>query len=494
MTVSSEIYQDIALRTNGEIYIGVVGPVRTGKSTFIKNFMEALVLPAISDQTLLSRTRDQLPQSGSGRTITTSEPKFIPEEAQEITVSGVTLKVRLADCVGFMVKGALGGEENGEERMVATPWFTDEVALTKAAEEGTRRVMTEHATVGIVITTDGSVTDLGRESYPEAEGKIIREMQETGKPFIILVNSKAPSSSRAQETAKSIEETYGLPALPVDILHMGEGEIQDILRSLLFEFPVGDLMLDLPDYMTSLPCSHPAKAGLISLFAESTEDMEKIRDLERLPALLSASELLESASILEINLGLGCVRLAAAPPRSLFFDLINAMLPEEYRVSGDDDLPRILKELSDFHASFSRYASAVEEALENGYSMLPPVQEELVLEDPEIVRKGGRFGVKLSASAPTLHMMKVQISSTVCPIVGSEKQSEELMDNLLGEYEGEEEKLWSSNIFGKSLQELINEGLAQKLDHITDETGQKFRDTLERAINEGSGGMICIIL
>ena len=494
MTVSKEIYRDIAERTGGNIYIGVVGPVRTGKSTFIKNFMESLVLPAMTDEAARTRARDELPQSGSGRTITTSEPKFVPEQAVELDLEGVRMRVRLADCVGYMVDGALGGEENGEERLVDTPWFDNALALTAAAEEGTRRVMREHATVGIVITSDGTITDLPREAYEKAESEILSEMTDSGKPFILLVNSKSPSSPEAQAVCEALSQRYGIPALGVDILHMGTGEICDILRSLLFEFPLGDLSFDLPSYLTDLPMDHPIKRSLCDLLLGATEGIGVIRELEALPSRLLECPQLEDALLSSVTLSDGSARITLSPPRSLFFELLSESLPQGYQVTSDEALLPLLRELAEFKEKYSRYTASLEEALATGYSMITPEVTELKLEEPEIVRKGGRFGVKLSASAPSLHLLLTNIESTVCPMVGSEKQSEELVDYLIGEFEDDPQKLWASNIFGKSLSDLINDGLSAKLAHVSGETGQNFRSTLERVINEGSGGMICIIL
>lgn len=488
------IYADIAARTGGNIYIGVVGPVRTGKSTFIKNFMESLVLPAMPEGTLKERARDELPQSGSGRTITTSEPKFIPEEAVELTLSGAKMRVRLADCVGFMVEGALGSEENGEERKVDTPWFSSAVELSRAAEEGTRRVMRDHATVGIVITSDGTVTDLPREAYLPAEKRTIEELQAAGKPFVTLVNSRAPAGEAAEATAAYLRENFGVEPLKADVLHLTPDGIAAILRSLLFSFPAEEIAFDLPGYLSSLPLSHPAKRELTSLLTECAGKVAAIRDLETLPALLTASDALEGAEITSVDLATGCARLSLSPPRSLFFRLLSESLPEGMKIASDDDLPRLLSDLASFKAKYARFVPALEQAFETGYGVIMPNEDELTLAEPEIVRKGGRFGVRLSAKAPSVHLLRADIQSTVCPIVGSEKQSEELIDYILGEFEDDPQRLWSSNIFGKSLYELINEGLASKLEHVTGDAGLHFRDTLERVINEGAGGVICIIL
>ena len=490
----NNIYTDIAARTGGNIYIGVVGPVRTGKSTFIKNFMESLILPAITDSAVRERARDELPQSGSGRTITTSEPKFIPEEAVELTLAGAKMRLRLADCVGFMVEGALGTEENGVERRVDTPWFDAAVEISRAAEEGTRRVMRDHATVGIVITSDGSVTDLPREAYLPAERTTMDEMKASGKPFVTLVNSRAPEGSAAAEAVRHIRETYGVEALAVDILHLTSDGIAAILRSLLFEFPAQEIAFDLPGYLDALPLDHPVKRELTQTLLSGARAVLRIRDLEALPAALTASGAIERAEITSVDLSCGASRLLLTPPRALFFDLLSEALPEDMKVTSDDDLPRLLTDLAAFKAKYARYLPAVEQALETGYGVIMPNEEELTLAEPEIVRKGGRFGVRLSAKAPSLHLLRADIQSTVCPIVGSEKQSEELIDYILGEFEDDPARLWSSNIFGKSLYELINEGLASKLEHVTGDAGLHFRDTLERVINEGSGGVICIIL
>ena len=494
MATEQSIYQDIAVRTGGNIYIGVVGPVRTGKSTLVKALMEHLVLPSIKDPAARERARDELPQSAGGRTITTSEPKFIPEKAAEITVSGAVMKIRLADCVGYMVEGALGGEENGEPRLVDTPWFGDAVALPEAAEEGTRRVMRDHATVGLVVTSDGTVTDLPREAYAEAETRVIAELRDAGKPYLVLLNSREPAREETQALADRIAAETSSRVLPVDILHLSREGIEAILRTLLFEFPVGEIGIDLPDYLAGLPLSHPASVALREALLSAFGGVKKIRDLEGVPAALGASEAVESSEITSVDLATGEARFRLSPPRTLYFRLLSDALPDGCGISSDDELLPLLADLAAFRKKYERFASALDEAYEKGYSALLPSREEMKLEEPEIVRKGGRFGVRLSASAPSLHVMRADIHSTVTPIVGSEKQSEELVDYILGEFEDDPAKLWDSNIFGKSLHELINEGLAAKIAHVSGESGVRFRETLERVINEGSGGMICIIL
>ena len=494
MASEQSIYQDIAVRTGGNIYIGVVGPVRTGKSTLVKALMEELILPAIEDPAARDRARDELPQSAGGRTITTSEPKFIPEKAAEIVLSGARMRVRLADCVGYMVEGALGGEENGEPRLVDTPWFGDAVALSEAAEEGTRRVMRDHATVGLVVTSDGSVTDLPREAYAAAEGRVIAELRDAGKPYLVLLNSREPGRAETRALADRIAEETSSRVLPVDILHLAREGIEAILRTLLFEFPVGEIAVDLPAYLASLPLAHPASAALREALFEAFGGVARIRDLEKVPESLAAFDAVETCEITAVDLSTGGARFRIAPPRSLYFRLLSDALPEGEEIASDDELLPLLSSLSAFRAKYARFASSLDEAYETGYSVLLPSREEMTLEEPEIVRKGGRFGVRLSASAPSLHVMRANIRSTVTPIVGSEKQSEELVDYVLSEFEDDPAKLWDSNIFGKSLNDLINEGLAAKIEHVSGESGARFRETLERVINEGSGGMICIIL
>ena len=491
MNRSTSMYQDMASRTGSSIYIGVVGPVRTGKSTFIKRFMETQVLPNIENDYRRERARDELPQSGSGRTIMTAEPKFVPEEAAEVRLpDGTSFSVRLIDCVGYMVPGAVGQFEDLAPRMVMTPWYDHEIPMTEAAELGTRKVICDHSTVGIVVTTDGSVTDIPRSDYLEAEERVIRELQELGKPFVVLVNSLHPEEARP--LAEELQQKYGVRCLAVNCLELGEGDLQEILRSLLYEFPVQELQLFFPEWVEALPPEHPIPAGLYQAVGQEAKRLEHVRQLEGCMAALEQSEQIRSATLRQMDLGTGVGQVEVQLPRSLFYDTVNQQTG--LSITDDGDLMEQLVTLAGLRKEYDRVAQAVSSARSTGYGVVMPSVEELELEDPEIVRQGGRYGVRMRASAPSIHMLRADVSTTVSPIVGNEKQSQDMVNYLLQEFEGEPERIWQSNIFGRSFHELINEDLASKLKHMPEDAREKMRQTLEKIINEGSGGLICIIL
>jgi len=488
-----KIYEDIALRTNGDIYIGVVGPVRTGKSTFIKRFMETLVIPNIENIYRKERARDELPQSGSGRTVMTAEPKFVPEEAVEIGMeNGAAFSVRLIDCVGYMVPHAIGLMEDGSPRMVATPWFEQEIPMTEAAEIGTRKVIAEHATIGIVVTTDGTVADIDREDYLEAEERVIRELKELGKPFLVVLNSAYPESERAQAIRADISQRYDVTCVTADCLELDETAITDIIKGVLFEFPVKELNLFLPAWVDALPYSHPIKSSLYGVIREKTQNMCRIRDVEGVVSDLLCCETVSDARMQGINLGAGQASAKLELPRSLFYDTLSNQ--SGFQIHDDGDLLELLSELSAVKSEYDKVQSALEEVKQTGYGVVVPNVNELMLEEPEIVRQGGRYGVRLRASAPSIHMLRVDIETEVAPIVGNEKQSEEMINYLLEEFEGDTAAIWQTNIFGKSFHELVSEDLNSKLHRMPDDARDKFRETLQRIINEGSGGLICIIL
>ena len=491
MNRSTSMYQDMASRTGSSIYIGVVGPVRTGKSTFIKRFMETQVLPNIENDYRRERARDELPQSGSGRTIMTAEPKFVPEEAAEVRLpDGTSFSVRLIDCVGYMVPGAVGQFEDLAPRMVMTPWYDHEIPMTEAAELGTRKVICDHSTVGIVVTTDGSVTDIPRSDYLEAEERVIRELQELGKPFVVLVNSLHPEEARP--LAEELQQKYGVRCLAVNCLELGEGDLQEILRSLLYEFPVQELQLFFPEWVEALPPEHPIPAGLYHAVGQEAKRLEHVRQLEGCMAALEQSEQIRSATLRQMDLGTGVGQVEVQLPRSLFYDTVNQQTG--LSITDDGDLMEQLVTLAGLRKEYDRVAQAVASARSTGYGVVMPSVEELSLEEPEIVRQGGRYGVRLRASAPSIHMMRANIKAEVNPIVGTEKQSEELVHYLLSEFEEQPEKIWETNIFGKSLNELVREELSHKLSRMPDDARGKIRETLEKIINESAGGLICIIL
>lgn len=493
MNTLTSIYEDIAARTAGDIYLGVVGPARTGKSTFIKRFMETLVLPSIDDDYRRQRARDELPQSGSGRTVMTAEPKFVPEEAVEIAMEGGgTFSVRLVDCVGYLVPGAVGQLEDGEPRMVHTPWFPQEIPMAEAAEIGTRKVIAEHATIGIVITTDGTITDLPREAYPEAEGRVIEELKALGKPFLILLNSAHPQGEAAQKLRAKLAEQYDVTCLAVSCLDLDQQAVTEIIQAVLYEFPLEELQLFLPDWVETLPTEHPIRTALFQAIRAQAGKLVRIRDVKPAVAAMGQCELVTGASVTGMKLGSGCCQARLELPRSLFYDTLSQQTG--FALHSDGELLALLERLAVVQAEHQKVAAAMEEVRATGYGIVIPEAEELELEQPEIIRQGGRYGVRLRAKAPSIHMIRADIQAEVSPIVGSEKQSEDMLGFLLEEFEGAPEKIWQSNIFGRSFHELINEDLATKLKHMPEDAREKMRLTLERILNEGSGGLICIIL
>ena len=491
--MNTTIYQNIATRTAGDIYIGVVGPVRTGKSTFIKRFMETQVIPNIDNVYRRERARDELPQSGSGRTIMTAEPKFVPEEAAQIQLpDGASFSVRLIDCVGYMVRGAIGQYEDDAPRMVTTPWFDHEIPMTEAAEVGTRKVIAEHSTIGIVVTTDGTISDIPREEYLEAEERVIRELQELGKPFLVLLNSADPKGDRAQAIAKDIASRYEVNCVPVNCLELSEGDVAEILKGVLYEFPLQELDLFLPAWVDALPPEHPLKAGLYEAVRSAAAHLRRIREVEGAIQTLGGCENISDAKITSIDLGTGVAAAALALPRELFYQTLSER--SGFSVADDGDLMSLLTKLAAVKAEYDKVADALRDVRETGYGIVVPGIDELKLEEPEIVKQGGRYGVRLKASAPSIHMIRADIESAVSPIVGNEKQSEDMVNYLLQEFEGDTSKIWQSNIFGRSFHELVSDDLQAKLRRMPEDARKKLQETLTRILNEGSGGLICIIL
>ena len=490
---NSNIYQDIAARTGGDIYIGVVGPVRTGKSTFIKKFMESMVLPHIDDESRRERATDELPQSSAGRTIMTTEPKFIPEDAVEINLpSNSKMKVRMIDCVGYIVPSALGYIEGEAPRMVKTPWYEDEIPFNMAAEIGTQKVITEHSTIGLVVTTDGSISDIPRSEYAEAEKRVIGELKALEKPFVVLLNCKSPSSSTAVSLASEMSESYGVPVVPVNCLELTGEEISGILSEILFEFPIKEVKIDLPAWITSLEREHWLRSDIFGKISSLAGNLKKVSDVKTFANRISDSEYVEKSTVENINLSEGGAGITVALNPSLFFKV----LEEETGVSVENEqqLMKKMKEFSSAQSGYQRIQDALDEVEATGYGIVLPDVDDLTLEEPEIMKQGGRYGVRLKASAPSLHIMRADIQTEVAPIVGSESQSEELIKYLLKEFEENPSMIWQSNIFGTSLHRLVNEGLHNKLYRMPSDARLKLRETLERVINEGCSGLICIIL
>ena len=488
----SSIYEDIVLRTDGDIYLGVVGPVRTGKSTFIKRFMETLVLPNMDNIYKQERAKDELPQSGSGCTITTVEPKFVPEEAVALNLEGVELSVRLIDCVGYMVPGASGQYENGVERMVSTPWFPEEVSMTVAAEEGTRKVIREHSTIGLVITTDGSICDIPRNDYVNAEDRVIRELQEIGKPFVLLVNSTNPKGETAQQLASQLRERYGFTPLCVNCAQLDTGDITSILRAALGAFPLDALHFTLPAWVETLPMEHPIRKELYDAIRTSLRDAKRMADVDCLLPALSGGEQGREVRLQRLLLGQGSAEIEVILPQDLYYQTISQQ--SGFPIRDDGDLMALLTELKGMKGEYDRISEALASVRETGYGVVMPAPEELKLEEPEIVRQGGRYGVRLKASAPSIHMMMANIETEVSPALGGEKASEEIINFLLQGFEGDTGRLWESNIFGKSLYDIASEGVMTKIRKMPANARNKLQHSLQRIVNEGSGSLICIII
>ena len=487
------IYKDIAERTGGDIYIGVVGPVRTGKSTFIKRFMEALVLPNIAEGYSRERARDEMPQSAAGKTVMTTEPKFIPDEAVQISIDGCSnLKVKMVDCVGYIVPEALGTIEDGHPRMVRTPWREEPMPFVEAAEMGTHKVISEHSTIGMLITTDGTIGDISRPSYVEAEERIVNELKELGKPFAMILNSAHPESEAAIALAYELEAKYEVPVALVSCIDLDSEDIRHILELVLHEFPVTEIRVCLPEWTTALEEGHKIKDSILSSVRACADKVHKAGDIKEAFSRLTDNEYIKNATIEEIDLGTGKARIVATMNDGLYYNVISELTG--FDISGEEALISLLKELAEMKSRYDKVSEALDEAEENGYGIVMPDVGSLKLADPEIVKQPGGYGVRLRASAQSIHMIRANIETEISPIVGTEQQSEDLVRYMLNEFEEDPQKIWSSNMFGKSLYELMNEGLHSKLEHMPEASRIKLSETLERIINEGSGGLICILL
>lgn len=489
----TSIYRDIAERCANTFYLGVIGPVRTGKSTFIKKFMESMVIPNIRDEHERERARDEMPQSAAGKTVMTTEPKFIPDEAVEITLSdNAVMQVKMVDCVGYIVPDAIGHIEDGHARMVHTPWQADPMPFVEAAELGTRKVITEHSTVGMLVTTDGTIGEIPRTNYVDAEERVVNELKAAGKPFAIILNSAAPESEEAVRLAYELEEKYSAPVALVNCLRLDGDDIRHILELVLNEFPVCEIKVKIPEWVNAVDASHPMRMAINAYIMERAGKVKRIGEIARTFGEESDNEYIKQIIIDKIDLGRGTAELSAVLTDGLYYKMISELCG--FDISSDEKLIRLLKELAAVKESYDRVSAALNDVSEKGYGIVMPEIEDLHLEEPEIVKQSGGYGVRLRASAPSIHMIKADIETEISPVVGTEQQSEELVKYMLKEFEEDPKKIWESNMFGKTLHQLINEGLHTKLGHMPEDARAKLSETLQRIINEGSGGLICIIL
>ena len=486
------LYEDIAKRTNGEIYIGVVGPVRSGKSTFVKNFMDSVIIPNIVAEYDKERAKDVTPQSASGRTIMTTEPKFVPDEAIGISLGASSMKVRLIDCVGYMVEGAIGGEENGETRMVMTPWDSEPMEFERAAELGTRKVIRDHSTVGIVLTTDGTVCDLPRDAYIGAEEKIVKELKEINKPFVIVLNSSNPSSQEARDLAVEIEKKYNAPVALISALELTGEDFDGIIQLLLGQFGINELRFNFPKYFSVLENGHWLKNSIFDSIFAAIASTSKIDDVKECAEILCKNEYVDGDLSLKYNLGNGEINIDVKLIPELYYKIISELTG--LKIDNDGDLFSTMKMLAETKKEFDKFSSAIDDVSAKGYGIVLPRVDDMTLEEPVMIKQGSSYGIKIKASAPSIHLIRVSIETEISPIVGSADQSQEIVRYMLDEYDQDPKKLWESNVFGKSVYELISDSLHSKLDHISPESRVRLSETLSRVINEGSNGLICIIL
>ena len=490
---NTDIYKDISARTNGAIMIGVVGPVRTGKSTFIKRFMETLVIPNIDDEYMRERARDELPQSGSGRTIMTAEPKFVPEEAVQIRLGEDTsCSVRLVDCVGYMVSGASGRFEDGSERLVTTPWFDHEVTMTEAAESGTRKVICHHSTIGLVITTDGSICDIDRAAYVEPEERVVSELQSIGKPFVILLNSAEPDSEYAIELETQLAEKYSAPCMRVNCQRLNENGITEIMRRVLGQFPLSELSIKFPDWFDAIEYKNSMKSELFRSIINSSGGVCCVDDIGIMLSEMEQSELVEAAYIENSDMGSGVINIAVDIPRALYYKLISD--ESGLDIQSDGQLVSILREMSAVKQEYDKIKDALESVKNTGYGVVMPDHEQLQIEEPQLVKQGGKYAVKLKARAPAIHMLRTGVETVVSPSIGGDNASEEIISFLLQGFDGDMSRLWESNIFGRPLYDIAQEGIAERLNSLPQNARAKLQETLQRIVNEGRGTLICILL
>lgn len=483
------IYKEIEERMKGEIYVGVVGPVRTGKSTFIRRFMEELIIPNMSDEYARARAKDELPLAADGKMVTTTEPKFIPKDEAHVEMDDVRLSVRLIDCVGFMVKGAFAGEDEGMPRMVKTPWHEEEIPFPKAAEIGTRKVIEEHSGIGIVVTTDGTIGALSREAYVEAEERTIQELDKHGKPYVILLNTVNPHAREAGTLAEQLSAKYGRPVLPVNCLQLKKEEIHRILQEILYEFPLDRLEIFLPKWVEMTSREHPLKQAVIRYVRQLMEGMTTIRNAKAFS--FPEDEYVEQCKLDGVDLARGCVRVTLSVDDSHYYGMLASMTGME--IGSEYDLIVRLKELAQMKGEYEKVEEALTNVRQTGYGVVSPAREEIRLDEPVVIKHGGKFGVKLKAYSPSIHFIRANIETEIAPIVGSQQQAEDLM-NYIRESSKSPEGIWATNIFGKSVEQLVDDGIRNKIVMMGEESQKKLQDTMEKIVNEGNGGLVCIII
>ncbi len=486
-----DVYEDIRERTGGDMYIGVVGPVRTGKSTFIKRFMETLVLPGMKEGAEKQRTVDELPQSGSGRMITTTEPKFIPKQAAAIALNDdAEIHVRLVDCVGYMVDGASGHMEEDRERLVKTPWFDYEIPFTKAAHIGTKKVMTDHATIGLIITGDGSFGEIGREDFSKVEAELVSEMKSLGKPFIVILNSSRPGSRETTELADALTRQYGVRVLPVNCDQLKGNDILEILKHILLEFPVHQIGFYIPKWVETLPVTHPIKQAVVEYARQVMAEASGMKKMYDLP--LPESEYIESAEVSGLNLKDGTVDMEIAVPEAYYYEMLSALLSSP--VENEYDFLTLLKEVAVKQKEYDRVADAMNSVKMKGYGLVMPEKESITLEEPELIKHGTKYGIKIRANAPSLHFIKANVGTEIAPIVGTEEQAKDFLANMKEQMKESPDALWKINIFGKTVEQMVEEGLVSKSNKINDDSQIRLQDTMEKIINDSNGGMVFIII
>jgi len=487
------LYRDIAERTDGDVYIGVVGPVRTGKSTFISRFMEQLVLPKLADSPKKARIADELPQSGSGRTIMTTQPKFVPGEAVTVSLGENTpVRVRLVDSVGYLVRGALGVSDEDGTRMVHTPWFDHDIPFDQAAEIGTRKVIADHATIGMVVTTDGSIADLPRSAYVDAEERVVSELKALGKPFVVVLNSATPRSAETLTLRDSLEDRYAVPVMLLNVKEMQTADIQRVLESVLLEFPLREVRLSVPEWLAALDTDHWLVQHVLEGVRKSGEKTRVMREEDVFESAFAQSEYAETVRRESVEPGQGSMAFSLPLRDGLF----NRVLGEECgtEIRGDAHLLSLMKELVSAKTEYDRVAEALSAVRATGYGVVPPSMDEVALEEPEVVRQGSQYGVKLKAAAPSLHLIRVDVETAVSPVVGSEDQAQAFAEQLQSDFDSDPQKAWDTSFFGRSLDSMVREGLSGKVLQMPQEAQEKVRETLSKMVNEGDGGMICILL